>query len=347
MSIVPGYAAFDSASPLRPYSLQRRDPGPTDVAVEIKYCGICHTDLHFVKNDLGMTKYPLVPGHEIAGIVERVGSAVTRFQPGDHVGVGCLVNSCRQCASCRKDEEQFCPNLIMTYSSVDRDGSVTHGGYSTKITVDQDFVLRMPNVLPLERAAPLLCAGITTYSPLRTWGAGPGTRLAVIGLGGLGHMAVKLGSAMGAEVTVLSTSEGKRDDALRLGANHFLVTRNKEAIASAAGGFDLIINTVSAAHELREHINLLAVDGTMVLLGIAIQPMPVSSIPLIFGRRRLAGSLIGGIAQTQEMLDFCARKGVTAEVEVIAAGRINEAYERMGRSDVRYRFVIDVATMKS
>ncbi len=347
MGTVPSYAAFDSASPLRPYSLQRRDPGPTDVAIEIKYCGICHSDLHFVKNDLGMTKYPLVPGHEIAGIVERVGSAVTRFRPGDHIGVGCLVNSCRQCASCRKDEEQFCPNPIFTYSSVDRDGSITQGGYSTRITVDQDFVLRMPNALPLERAAPLLCAGITTYSPLRTWGAGPGTRLAVIGLGGLGHMAVKLGSAMGADVTVLSTSEGKRDDALRLGANHFLVTRNKDAIASAAGKFDLIINTISAAHELQEHINLLAVDGTMVLLGIATQPMPVSSIPLIFGRRSLAGSLIGGIAQTQEMLDFCALKGVTADVEVIAAGRINEAYERMGRSDVRYRFVIDVATMKS
>jgi uncharacterized zinc-type alcohol dehydrogenase-like protein len=341
------YAAFDSASPLRPYSFNRRDPGPTDVAIAIKYCGICHSDLHFVKNDLGMSKYPLVPGHEIAGVVERVGSAVTRFKPGEPVGVGCMVNSCRQCVYCKRGEEQFCPNFILTYSWVDRDGSITQGGYSTRITVDQDFVLRMPPGLPLDRAAPLLCAGITTYSPLRTWGAGASTRVAVIGLGGLGHMAVKLGAAMGADVTVLSTSDRKRDDASRLGANHFLVTRNKEAMASAAAGFDLIINTISASHELNDHINLLAVDGTMVLLGLAVEPMPVSAVPLIFGRRRVAGSAIGGIAQTQEMLDFCARHGITADVEVIPANRINDAYERMSRSDVRYRFVIDVETMKA
>ncbi len=346
MSTAHSYAAFDSVSPLRPYSLRRREPGPTDVAIKIEFCGICHTDLHFVKNDLGMTKYPLVPGHEIAGIVEQVGSAVTRFKPGDHVGVGCLVNSCRTCPSCMKGEEQFCPTFILTYSSVDRDGSITQGGYSTRITVDQDFVLKMPKALPLDRTAPLLCAGITTYSPLRTWGAGAGTRLAVIGLGGLGHMAVKIGSAMGADVTVLSTSEGKKDDALRLGAKRFLVSRNKDAMASAAGGFDLIINTVSATHELNEYVNLLAVDGTMVMIGLAVQPMPVSTIPLVFGRRRLAGSVIGGIAQTQEMLDFCAQHGITADVEVIPASRINEAYDRMGRSDVRYRFVIDTATMK-
>jgi alcohol dehydrogenase (NADP+) len=346
MIATQSYAAFDSTSPLRPYALHRREPGPKDVSIEIKYCGICHTDLHFVKNDLGMTKYPVVPGHEIAGIVERVGSAVTRFKAGDHVGVGCLVNSCRQCASCTKGEEQFCPNFILTYSSIDRDGSVTQGGYSTKITVDEDFVLRMPNALPLDRAAPLLCAGITTYSPLRTWGAGKGTKLAVIGLGGLGHMAVKLASAMGAEVTVISTSDRKKEDAQRLGAKKFLVSPNKEAMAAAAGSFNLIINTISAAHELNDHINLLAVDGTIVLLGIATEPMPISSVPIIFGRRRIAGSLIGGLAQTQEMLDFCAQHGITSDVEVIPAGKINEAFERLGRSDVRYRFVIDVGTMK-
>jgi uncharacterized zinc-type alcohol dehydrogenase-like protein len=292
-----------------------------------------------------MTKYPVVPGHEIAGVVERVGPEVTRFKAGDYVGVGCLVNSCRTCAYCTKGEEQFCPNFILTYSSVDRDGSITQGGYSTKIVVDEDFVLRMPSALPLDRAAPLLCAGITTYSPLRTWGARAGTRLAVIGLGGLGHMAVKIGAAMGAEVTVLSTSDRKKDDAQRLGAKHFLVSRKKDAMAAAANSFDLIINTISASHELNDHINLLAVDGTMVLLGIATEPMPVSSTPLIFGRRRIAGSLIGGLAQTQEMLDFCSEHGITSDVEVIPAAKINEAYARLARSDVRYRFVIDLATM--
>jgi len=220
------YAAFDAASPLRPYQFERRDPGPADVTININYCGICHSDLHFVKNDLGMSKYPLVPGHEITGIVDKVGSNVTRFKPGDRVGVGCLVNSCRQCESCKSGEEQFCPNFVLTYSWVDRDGSITQGGYSTKITVDQDFVLRIPDALPLDRAAPLLCAGITTYSPLRTWSAGPGTRLAVIGLGGLGHMAVRLGSAIGATVTVISTSDRKKDDATRMGATHFLVSRD-------------------------------------------------------------------------------------------------------------------------
>ena len=345
MIATQSYAAFDSDSPLRPYSFQRRAPGPKDVAIDIKYCGICHTDLHFVKNDLGMTKYPVVPGHEIAGVVERVGSGVTRFKPGDHVGVGCLVNSCRTCAYCQRHEEQFCPNFILTYSWPDRDGSITQGGYSTKIVVDQDFVLRMPPALPLDRSAPLLCAGITTYSPLKTWNAGKGSRVAVIGLGGLGHMAVKLGSAMGADVTVISTSDRKRDDAARLGAKHFLVSRNKEAMTNAANSFNLIINTVSASHELNDFVNLLAVDGTMVLLGVATEPMPVNSVPLVFGRRRIAGSLIGGIAQTQEMLDFCAKHGITSDVEVIAAKQINEAFERMGRSDVRYRFVIDLGTM--
>ncbi len=339
------YAAFDSVSPLRPYPLERREPGPTDVAINIQYCGICHTDLHFVKNDLGLTRYPLVPGHEITGTVDRVGSEVTRFKLGDPVAVGCMVNSCRTCASCQQGEEQYCPRCILTYSWVDRDGSTTQGGYSTKVTVDEHFVLRMPEGLPMDAAAPLLCAGITTYSPLRTWGVGAGARLAVVGLGGLGHMTVKLGAAMGAEVTVISTSERKKDDALCMGAKRFLISRDKEAMEASAFGFDLIINTVSSAHEINDLLNLLAKDGTMVLLGVATEPIPVPSLPLLFGRRRLAGSLIGGIAQTQEMLDFCAERGITADVEVIRADQINEAYARLGRGDVRYRFVIDMASM--
>ena len=346
MIATQSYAAFDSVSPLKPYSFQRRDLGPKDVGIEIKYCGICHTDLHFVKNDLGMTKYPVVPGHEITGVVERVGPKVTRFKVGDHVGVGCMVNSCRTCAYCTRGEEQFCSNFILTYSWVDRDGSITQGGYSTRIVEDEDFVLRMPAALPLDKSAPLLCAGITTYSPLKTWGAGKGTRVAVVGLGGLGHMAVKLASAMGADVTVISTSDRKKDDASRLGAKHFLVSRNKDAMTKAAATFDLMINTVSASHELNDLVALLAVDGTMVLLGVATEPMPVLSVPLVFGRRRIAGSLIGGIAQTQEMLDFCGKHEITSDVEMIAAKQINEAFERLGRSDVRYRFVIDVGTMK-
>ncbi len=339
------YAAYDADSPLRPYHLQRREPGPSDVAIAIQYCGICHTDLHFVNNDLGSTQYPLVPGHEITGVVERVGSAVTRYKPGDRVGVGCMVNSCRQCATCQGDEEQFCPGVIFTYGGVDRDGTPTQGGYSTKITVDERFVLRIPGAIPLDKAAPLLCAGITTYSPLRVWGSGPGTRVAVIGLGGLGHMAVKIAAALGAEVTVISTSDRKKDDALGLGAREFLVSKDEGALDGAAKRFDLILNTVSAPHELNAHLNLLATDGTMVMLGLAAEPLPVSTLPLLFGRRRLAGSLIGGIAQTQEMLDFCAEGGIAADIEIICAERINEAYERMGRGDVRYRFVIDVASM--
>ena len=339
------YAAFEAASPLQPYDLERREPGPGDVVIEIQYCGICHTDLHFVNNDLGNTRYPLVPGHEITGIVERVGSGVTRYKPGDRVGVGCMVGSCRRCASCQRDEEQFCPGVTFTYGGVDRDGTPTQGGYSTKVTVDEHFVVRIPEGLPLDGAAPLLCAGITTYSPLRIWNAGPDTPVAVIGLGGLGHMAVKIAAALGAPVTVISTSDRKKEDALRMGATDFLVSRDEGALEAAAGRFDLILNTVSAPHELNAHLSLLATDGTMVMLGLAPEPLPVATLPLLFGRRRLAGSLIGGIAQTQEMLDFCAQHGIAADIEMIPAAGINDAYERMGRSDVRYRFVIDLATM--
>ncbi|MBC7543929.1 MAG: NAD(P)-dependent alcohol dehydrogenase [Candidatus Sericytochromatia bacterium] len=339
------YAAYDNQSPLRPLDLARRDPGPNDVAIDITHCGICHSDLHFVHNDLGNSLYPLVPGHEIVGHVAQVGSEVTRFKAGDRVGVGCMVNSCRTCAACQRGEEQYCQNFVGTYGAEDRDGTRTQGGYATAVTVDEHFVLRIPDGMPMDQTAPLLCAGITTYSPLRTWQAGPGPRVAVVGLGGLGHMAVKRAAAMGADVTVDSTSDGKKADALKMGASDFLVSADKPAMAAAASRFDLIINTVSATHELNSHLGLLAPDGTMVMLGLTTEAMPVSALPLIMGRRRLAGSLIGGIAETQEMLDFCAKHGILSDVEVIAADQINVAYERLMKSDVRYRFVIDTATM--
>ena len=339
------YAAYDDASPMKPYELTRRDPGPADVVIDIHFCGICHTDLHFTKNELGFSRYPLVPGHEIAGVVESVGSAVTKFAVGDRVGVGCLVNTCRTCANCGEGLEQYCPNMVMTYASDDRDGTMTQGGYSTKVVVNEDFVLHIPSSLPLDGAAPLLCAGITTYSPLKEWNVQPGTRVAVIGLGGLGHMAVKLAAAMGAVVTVISTSDRKREDANRLGASAFLISKNEEEMTAAAGSFDLILNTVSAATEVNAHMALLARDGTMVMLGVVTEPMSVSSLPLIFGRKRLAGSLIGGLAETQEMLDFCGEHGIVSDIEVISADQINVAFERILKSDVRYRFVIDVKTM--
>ena len=339
------YAAYDPQSPLRPYDLERRDPRPNDVVIDIAFCGICHSDLHFVHNDLDNSEYPLVPGHEIAGTVARVGSAVTRFKAGDRVGVGCMVNSCRQCEACKRGEEQYCSQFVGTYGATDVDGTRTQGGYATSVTVDDHFVVRIPDSIPLDQAAPLLCAGITTFSPLRTWQAGPGKRVAVIGLGGLGHMGVKLAAAMGAEVTVVSTSDRKKADALRMGATDFLVSTDPAAMAAAANRFDLIINTVSATHELNRHLGLLATDGTMVMLGLTTEAMPVSAIPMIMGRRRLAGSLIGGIAETQAMLDFCAEHGIASDIEVISASQINDAYERLMKSDVRYRFVIDTATI--
>ncbi|MEP6754535.1 MAG: NAD(P)-dependent alcohol dehydrogenase [Chthonomonadales bacterium] len=339
------YAAFEESGPLGPYPLERRDPGPNDVVIDIHYSGICHTDIHFVANELGFCTYPLVPGHEIAGVVEAVGSAVTKYSVGDKVGVGCLVNSCRTCANCGDDLEQYCPGGVYTYAGTDVDGSTTQGGYSTKVVVNQDFVLSIPDGIGLDTAAPLLCAGITTYSPLRTWNVTKGTKVAVVGLGGLGHMAVKLAAAMGAEVTVISTSEKKREDAKRLGATGFIISSNADEMAAAANTFDLILNTVSAATIVNDQVGLLARDGTLVLLGIVTSPIPVASLPLIFGRRRIAGSLIGGIKETQEMLDFCGEHGIGADVEVINADEINTAYERMLKSDVRYRFVIDVKSM--
>ncbi|WP_288759831.1 NAD(P)-dependent alcohol dehydrogenase [uncultured Brevundimonas sp.] len=342
------FAATASDKPLTPYSFQRRDPGPDDVAIQIKYAGVCHSDLHIVKNDLGNTTYPIVPGHEIAGVVTAVGQNVTRFKVGDRVGVGCMVDSCRQCKPCQEGEEQYCvPGMTQTYGSPDPKGAgvdqkITQGGYSSAIVVDQDFVLRIPDSLPLDAAAPLLCAGITTYSPLKTWGVGPGSKVAVVGLGGLGHMAVKLAAAMGAEVTVLSTSDRKRADAERMGARHFVINSDKEAMKAAAETFDLIINTVSATHEISGHLQLLAKDGTMVMLGLTTEGLPVFAMPLLWRRRRVAGSLIGGIRETQEMLDFCAEHGIACDIEMIAPEQINEAYARMEKSDVRYRFVIDI-----
>lgn len=342
------FAATASDQPLSPYSFERRDPGPDDVAIAIKYSGVCHSDLHIAKNDLGGTRYPIVPGHEIAGVVTAVGANVTRFKQGDRVGVGCMVDSCRTCPACVEGEEQYCvPGMTQTYGSPDPKGApvgqtITQGGYSDAIVVDQNYVLRIPDSLPLDAAAPLLCAGITTWSPLREWKVGPGSKVAVIGLGGLGHMAVKLAAALGAEVTVLSTSDRKKADAERMGAKHFLINSDKDAMKAAAEKFDLIINTVSATHEIANHVQLLARDGTMVMLGLTTEGLPVFALPLLRRRRRIAGSLIGGIRETQEMLDFCAEHGIACDIELIAPDRINEAYERMEKSDVRYRFVLDM-----
>ena len=343
------FAATAADAPLSPYSFDRRDPGPDDVAIEIRYCGVCHSDLHVVKNDLGNTRYPIVPGHEIAGVVTAVGGNVSRFKVGDRVGVGCMVDSCRTCPSCLEGEEQYCvPGMTQTYGSADPKGAgvgqtITQGGYSDRITVDQNYVVRIPDSLPLDAAAPLMCAGITTYSPLRHWKIGPGSKVAVIGLGGLGHMAVKQAAAMGAEVTVLSTSDRKRADAERMGAKHFLINSDKAAMQAAAEKFDLIINTVSATHEIASHVQLLARDGTMVMLGLTTEGLPVYALGLLWRRRSVAGSLIGGIRETQEMLDFCAEHGIACDIETIAPDQINEAYARMEKSDVRYRFVIDMS----
>jgi uncharacterized zinc-type alcohol dehydrogenase-like protein len=345
---VKAYAAFDPTSPLKPHSFARRTPGNTDVQIEILFCGVCHSDLHWVSGDWGPQAYPVVPGHEIVGRVTAVGKGVTRFQEGDLVGVGCMVDSCQDCPSCHDGLEQYCDNgFVGTYGVPDKrhGGEITQGGYSTGIVVDEKFVLRIPKNIPLERAAPLLCAGITTYSPLRQWGVRKGHRVGVAGLGGLGHMAVKLASAMGAHVTVLSTSDKKRADAEALGAHDFAVTRNETDVAKLSGSLDLIINTISAEHDYNLYLEFLKRDGTMVLVGIP-EPQPVAAFSLIMKRRRLAGSLIGGIAETQEMLDFCGEHGIGADIELIRMDQINEAYKRMVKSDVRYRFVIDLKSLK-
>ena len=341
-----GYAATGPESPLGPFDFARREPGPRDVLIEILYCGICHSDIHQARNEWGNSAYPMVPGHEIVGRVAGAGREVVRFREGDEVGVGCFVDSCRECASCREGEEQFCEtHLVSTYNSTERDGRTpTYGGYSTQIVVDENYVLRVRDDQPLEGVAPLLCAGITTYSPLRRYKVGPGQRVGVVGLGGLGHMGVKLAAAMGAEVTVFSTSPSKERDARSLGAHDFVVTREAQALEALAGRYDFVLDTVSAAHDPVPYLNLLRRDGAMVLVGAPEQPLGVSAFSLIMRRRTLAGSLIGGIRETQEMLDYCAEHRITSDVEVISASRINEAYDRTVRGDVKYRFVIDAKT---
>ncbi|WP_166462671.1 NAD(P)-dependent alcohol dehydrogenase [Amycolatopsis acidicola] len=346
MLTVHAYAAPSATEPLAKTTITRRDVGPHDVLIKIEYAGICHSDIHTVRSEWGEAHYPLAPGHEIAGVVVETGSAVTKHRVGDRVGVGCMVDSCGKCVSCRNGEEQYClEGMVATYDGIDRDGTVTQGGYSTHVVVAEDFVLKIPDGLDLAVAAPLLCAGITTYTPLRRHGAGPGKRVAVVGLGGLGHMAVQIAHAMGAEVTVLSQSLKKREDGLRLGADHYYATSDESTFETLAGSFDLVLNTVSAVLDIDRYLSLLAVGGTLAFVGAPAESLGFGVFPLLTNRRSLSGSMIGGIGQTQEMLDFCAEHGLGAEIEIISADRINEAYERVLASDVRYRFVIDTSTL--
>lgn len=347
MASVKSYAAQAATTPLAPWTINRRDPKPHDVQIEIKYCGVCHSDLHTARNEWHGTVYPCVPGHEIVGKVTAVGSHVTKYKEGDTVGVGCLVDSCRECDNCKEGLEQFCSNgMVGTYNSQQKDGSGnTFGGYSKSIVVHEDFVLSVSDKLPLEAVAPLLCAGITTYSPLRHWKIGKGHKVAVLGLGGLGHMGVKLAVSMGADVTMLSHTASKEKDAARLGAHHFVLTSDAEQVKKVAGSFDFILDTVSADHDYNFYLGLLSTNGVMVCVGAPPSPAQVPAFNLIFGRKSIAGSLIGGIPETQEMLDYCAEHNIVSDIELIAMKDINEAYERMLKGDVRYRFVIDMATL--
>lgn len=339
-----GFAALSAKTPIVPYSFERRDPRELDVVIDIKYCGICHSDIHQSRDEWGGSTYPMVPGHEIAGVVRAVGSKVTKYKVGDHVGVGCSVDSCRHCASCEKDIDQYClEGVTFTYNGYERDGkTISQGGFSNVIVVDENYVLRIPGSLPLDKAAPLLCAGITMYSPLAHWKAGPGMKVGILGLGGLGHMGVKIARALGADVTALSHSDGKREDALRMGAHHFLSTRDRKVFEQHADRFDLIINTVSAEIGMGDYFELLKVDGVLVAVGVPDKPLTFHPMPLIAKRRTYAGSVIGSIRETQEMLYFCAKHEITPQIEVITPAQINAAYERVINSDVRYRFVIDM-----
>ena len=346
---VSGYAAQNANAPLGPFQFVRRDPGDRDVLIEILYCGVCHSDIHQARDEWGGATFPMVPGHEIVGKVTRVGSKVTRFKVGDLAGVGCLVDSCQVCPSCKEGFEQFCESgWVGTYNSLEKDGKTpTYGGYSHQIVVKDDFVLKIPPRLELSGVAPLLCAGITTYSPLKHWNTGPGKKVGIVGLGGLGHMGVKIARAMGAHVVLFTHSPKKKEDALRLGAHEVVVTSEPGAMEKSVRGFDLILNTVSANHDVNPYLELLKRDGTMVLVGVPTKAPEVEVFNLIFGRRQLAGSLIGGISETQEMLDFCGKNGITSDVEVIPIQKINEAFDRTVAGDVKYRFVIDLKTLKS
>lgn len=344
------YAAQSETSPLAGATIERREPSANDVEIEILYCGICHSDLHSVRNEWSefmATVYPIVPGHEIVGRVTRVGGDVTKFKPGDLAAVGCMVDSDGTCRNCQDGLEQFCPHMTLTFNSPDKHlGGVTYGGYSESVVVQEHFVLKVPENLELSGVAPLLCAGITTYSPMRHHGVKQGTRMGVIGLGGLGHMAVKFGRAFGAHVTVFTTSPGKKEDALKLGADEVVISRNADEMQKNAGTFDFILDTVSAGHDIKPYLYLLARDGNLTFVGAPAEPLQFHAFDLIMGRRSISGSNIGGIAETQEMLDFCGKHNITAEVEVIPIQKVNEAYERLVKSDVKYRFVIDMESLK-
>jgi uncharacterized zinc-type alcohol dehydrogenase-like protein len=345
MRSVVAYATAGPKAPFEKTMIERRDLGSRDVSIRITYAGICHSDIHTARNEWGPAHFPLVPGHEIAGVVEAVGTEVTRYGIGDQVGVGCMVDSCRECVNCLAGEEQYClKGNVGTYNSVGRDGRWTDGGYSTHIVVDEAFVVAIPGGIGLDVAAPLLCAGITLYSPLKHWNAGPGQQVAIVGLGGLGHMGVKIAHALGAEVTVLSQTLSKGDDGVKLGADHFYATSDPATFKRLRGGFDLIVNTVSAPLPIDDYLSLLGLDGALVNVGAPPEPLPVRVFSLLDNRRSFAGSSIGGIRETQEMLDFCAEHGLGAEIEVIDAAQIDDAYDRVVDSDVRYRFVIDTAT---
>ncbi|MFE3738288.1 NAD(P)-dependent alcohol dehydrogenase [Streptomyces sp. NPDC059134] len=343
---VAAYAAHSAKAPLERTTIERRTVGEFDVLIDIKFAGICHSDIHQAREGWGEAIFPMVPGHEIAGVVAEVGSGVTKFTVGDRVGVGCMVDSCRTCENCLAGQEQHCVRgNVGTYNAVGHDGEPTYGGYSQKVVVDENYTVRIPDGLSLDVAAPLLCAGITTYSPLKHWGAAPGKKVAVVGLGGLGHMAVKIAHALGAEVTVLSQSLRKKDDGLRLGADHYHATSDAATFENLAGTFDIIVSTVSAPLDFGAYLGLLKTGGALVNVGAPEEPVALNLFSLIGGNKTLAGSAIGGIAETQEMLDFCAEHHLGAEIELIEANRINEAYERVLASDVRYRFVIDTATI--
>lgn len=342
------YAGYDAKSELKPYEFNHRETGESDVHIEIKFCGVCHSDIHTVRDEWGGAVYPLVPGHEIVGTVKSVGSKVKKFKAGDLVGVGCMVNACGQCESCKNNLEQFCQKgAIFTYNSPDKDTTTTKGGYSDNIVVNESFVLKVPTNLKLEEVAPLLCAGITTYSPLKHWKIGKNDKVGVVGLGGLGHMAVKLASSMGAHVVVFTTSTNKKEAALEMGANEVVISKNADEMKQQAGRLNFIIDTVSAPHNIISYLELLKVDGTLCMVGASPNPHQVTSGSLIHGRRSLSGSLIGGIAETQEMLDYCGKHNIACDIELIPIQKINEAYDRVMKSDVKYRFVIDMASLKT